>query len=114
MGENYAKSMGVEIRIARWVIVLLSSLLAGVTTAIAGPVAFVGLAVPFAGRAILKTSNNHYLFPTTVLLGGAVTGICDLMARTLILPKELPISVMTSLIGAPIVIFLAIRHRNEF
>lgn len=113
LGEEYAKSMGVKIKAFRITIVVISSILASVVTAFAGPVAFIGLAVPHITRLIFGTSDNKVLIPGTILLGGAVTCICDLIARTIFAPVELPISSVTSIIGAPIVIFLILKRRTS-
>lgn len=113
LGEEYAKSMGVKIKAFRITIVIISSILASVVTAFAGPVAFIGLAVPHITRLIFRTSDNKVLIPGTILLGGVVTSICDLIARTIFAPVELPISSVTSIIGAPIVIFLILKRRTS-
>ena len=113
LGEEYAKSMGVKIKAFRITIVVISSILASVVTAFAGPVAFIGLAVPHITRLIFKTSDNKVLIPGTILLGGVVTCVCDLIARTIFAPVELPISSVTSIIGAPIVIFLILKRRTS-
>lgn len=113
MGEEYAKSMGVNIKAFRIVLVIIASVLAAVVTAFAGPVAFIGLAVPHITRLLFKTSDNRILIPGTILMGGLVTSICDLVARTVLSPVELPISAVTSFIGAPIVIFLIMKRRTS-
>jgi len=111
LGEDYARSMGVRIKPFRYLIIFLSSALAALVTAFAGPVAFIGLAVPHMARLSLGTSDSRVLLPGTILLGAAVTSLCDLLARTAFSPVELPISATTSLFGAPIVIFLLLRRR---
>ncbi|MEG2288680.1 MAG: iron ABC transporter permease [Clostridium sp.] len=113
LGEEYAESMGVRIKVLRVVIVLISSILAAVVTAFAGPVSFIGLAVPHISRLVFKTSDNRVLIPATILMGGIVTSLCDLASRTLLAPMELPISAVTSFIGAPIVIFLILKRRTS-
>jgi iron complex transport system permease protein len=112
LGENYATSMGVKIVKMRWVIVLTASLLAAVVTAFAGPISFIGLSVPHIARLSFGTTDNRVLIPGTILLGGAVTGMCDLIARTFFAPMEIPLSAVTSFIGAPIVIFLLLKRRQ--
>ena len=111
LGEDYAKTMGVNIRLFRFLIVIFSSALAGLVTAFAGPVAFIGLAVPHMARLIFGTSDNRVLIPGAVLLGAIVTVVCDLVARTLFSPVELPVSAITSFFGAPIVIGLLLKKR---
>lgn len=111
MGEEYAKSMGVNIKKFRLIIILIASVLTAVVTAFAGPIAFIGLAVPHISRLIFKTSDNRVLIPGTVIVGAIVTSFCDLICRTLFAPTELSISSITSFIGAPIVIYLILKRR---
>ena len=111
MGEEYAKSMGVDIKKFRLIIILLASILTATVTAFTGPIAFIGLAVPHISRMIFRTSDNRILIPGTVILGAVVTSLCDLICRTIFAPIELPISSITSFIGAPIVIYLILKRR---
>ncbi|WP_315121782.1 iron ABC transporter permease [uncultured Clostridium sp.] len=111
MGEEYAKSMGVDIKKFRLIIILIASILTAVVTAFTGPIAFVGLAVPHISRLIFRTSDNRILIPGTVIMGAIVTSFCDLICRTIFAPIELPISSITSFIGAPIVIYLILKRR---
>lgn len=113
LGEEYARSMGVKIKGFRLSIVCLSSILTGIVTAFAGPVAFVGLAVPHLSRLLLGTDDNRVLIPGAVLLGATLTILCDLLARLLLSPVELPISAVTSFVGAPIVIYLLVKRRDS-
>ncbi len=112
LGENYARSMGVNIKLFRYLIVFLSCALAGLVTAFAGPVAFIGLAVPHMARLSLGTSDNKILIPGVILLGAVVTSLCDLIARLAFSPVELPVSAVTSFFGAPIVIGLLLKRRT--
>lgn len=112
LGEDYARSIGVEHLGLRRRIVWVTSILTAIVTAYAGPVAFVGLAVPHLGRLVFKTADNRVLIPAILLLGAIVTGVCDLGARTLLSPIELPLTSVTSLFGAPLVIYLVMR-RNQ-
>ncbi len=111
LGEAYASSMGINIRLLRFFIILFSCALSGMVTAGAGPVAFVGLAIPHMGRLLFSTSDNKILIPGVIILGGAVTSICDLIARMAFSPVEIPISAITAFFGAPVVIFLIMRRR---
>ncbi|RLB87779.1 MAG: iron ABC transporter permease [Deltaproteobacteria bacterium] len=111
LGEAYASTMGVNIRVFRFFIIFCSCALAGIVTAAAGPVAFIGLAVPHMTRLCFVTSDNRILIPGAVLLGAIVTGLCDLVARLAFSPVELPISSITAFFGAPIVISLLIRRK---
>lgn len=114
LGEDYAKSMGVSIKLFRMSIVAISSVLSAAVTAIAGPVAFIGLAVPHIARMIFVTSDNRVLIPASVLLGAGLTALCDLAARLILAPAEIPISAVTSFVGAPIVIFLLLKKGNLY
>ncbi|UNC93065.1 FecCD family ABC transporter permease [Candidatus Contubernalis alkaliaceticus] len=112
LGEDYAKSMGINIKSFRFVIVSISSVLAALITAFTGPVAFIGMAVPHIARMLFQTSDNRVLIPGTILLGGIITALCDLTARMLLSPVELPVSAITSFFGAPIVIMMLLKRRN--
>jgi iron complex transport system permease protein len=112
LGEKYAASMGVGIRRFRMAIVVIASVLTAVLTAFAGPISFVGLAVPHLIRISFNTADNRVLLPASILGGGLMTSLCDLLARLLFAPKELPIGAITSLIGAPILIYLLTRKDN--
>jgi iron complex transport system permease protein len=112
-GENYAISMGLNIKRFRMVIIVISSVLTAGITAFAGPISFVGLAVPHIVRIIFRSSDNRILIPAVIISGALMTTVCDLSARMLISPVELPLSAITSLIGAPIVVYLLLTKRSE-
>ena len=109
MGDNYAKSMGINIRYVRYTIILISSVLTAAVTAFAGPVSFIGLAVPHICRIIFHTSNSRILIPASILGGALMAGLCDLAARNIVSPVELPLGAVTAIIGAPVVVFLLTR-----
>jgi iron complex transport system permease protein len=111
LGETYAASMGVNIRRFRVLILLCACALAGMVTAMAGPVAFIGLAVPHMARLVFQTSDNRILIPGACLVGALVVSLCDLIARMLLSPVELPLSAITAFFGAPIVIGLLLKRR---
>ena len=112
LGENYARSMGVNIKAFRVTLIILSSLLAATVTAFAGPISFVGIAVPFLIKRCLNTAKPLVVIPA-VFLGGAVFCMgCDLIARCAFAPTELNISTVTSIFGAPVVIFIMMRRRR--
>ncbi len=113
LGEEYGRSMGIPIRACRLLILLAGCGLAGMVTAMAGPVAFIGLAVPHMARLLLASSDNRLLVPATFLLGALVTSGCDYVARSLLAPVELPLSAITALIGAPVVISLLMKKWVE-
>lgn len=112
LGEKYAQSMGISIKPFRFLMVLVSSVLTAVVTAFAGPVSFIGLAVPHIVRISFKTSDNRIIIPATCIYGGVMAGICDLLARLVLSPTELPVGAITSILGAPLVIFLLIRKKG--
>ncbi len=112
LGEKYARSMGVSIKLFRFLIVIVSSILTAVITAFAGPISFIGLAVPHIVRMTFKTNNNRIMIPAVCIYGAVMTGFCDLIARTIIAPTELPLNAVTSIIGAPIVVYLLVRKKG--
>ena len=113
LGEAYAQSMGVNVKRFRVLLILLSSILSATVTAFAGPISFVGIAVPFLIKRMLGTAKPLVVIPAT-FLGGAVFCMgCDLLARTMFAPTELNISTVTSIFGAPIVIFMLIRRQKN-
>ncbi len=113
LGEEYARSMGINIRFFRMLILFLTCSLAGMITAMAGPVAFIGLAIPHMARMIFSTSDNRILIPGTFLLGALVASGCDFIARSLLSPVELPLSAITAFFGAPVVISLLMKKRVQ-
>ena len=113
LGENYAQSMGVNVRRFRILLILLSSLLAACVTAYAGPISFVGIAVPFLMKRSLKTAKPLVVIPATFLGGAVFCTFSDLIARTAFAPTELNISTVTSLFGAPIVIYMLLNNRKN-
>ena len=110
MGEAYAQSMGVDIRRFRMALILLSGILAACVTAFAGPVSFVGIAVPFLVKQALGTSKPLVVIPAAFLGGAVFCMISDLIARMAFAPAELNISTVTSVLGAPVVIYMLIRR----
>ena len=112
LGENYAKSLGLNIKKSRLIIIIATSLLAGTITAFAGPIAFIGLAIPHLTRQVFNTSNHKILLPAVFLFGAIVMLICDSIAQLPNSDFTLPINAITSLIGAPVVIWLLVRKRK--
>lgn len=113
LGEAYAQSMGVNIKIFRVALILLSSILSACVTAFAGPISFVGIAVPFLVKRCLNTSRPLVVIPGTFLGGAVFCMMCDLIARMAFAPMELNISTVTSIFGAPVVIFMMLRRRRN-
>jgi iron complex transport system permease protein len=112
LGENYAKSMGLNIRKSRFIIMIATSILAGSITAFAGPIAFVGLAVPHLAKLLFQTSNHKILFWSTILIGAIIMLLCDMISQMPGFDFTLPINAITSIVGAPVVIWLLIRKRS--
>ena len=112
LGENYARTMGLDIRRSRQLIFLSTTLLAGTVTAFCGPISFIGLAVPHIARLMLGTSNHNSLLPVTMLTGGAIALLCNFIC---ILPGEagiIPLNAVTPVIGAPIIIYVIVNQRK--
>ena len=113
LGEAYAHSMGVNIRAFRVALIVLSSLLSACVTAFAGPISFVGIAVPHLVKRSLNTSRPLIVIPATFLGGAVFCMACDLIARTVFAPTELNISTVTSVFGAPVVIAMMMKRHRE-
>jgi iron complex transport system permease protein len=112
LGENYAKSIGINIKKQRNIIFISTGILAGSITAFVGPIAFVGLAVPHISKLLFQTSNHKTLFFSTMILGAVIMLICDTVSQLPGFDFTLPINAITSILGAPIVIWLLIRKRG--
>ena len=112
LGENYAKSMGLNFNKARLIIILATSILAGSITAYAGPIAFIGLAVPHIAKLVFQTSNHTILFWATLLFGAAIMLVCDVVSQMPGMEITLPINAITSILGAPVVIWLLVQKRS--
>ena len=112
LGEHYAQSMGVNIRLFRVLIILFSSVLSACVTAFAGPISFVGIAVPFLTRKAFGTSKPIVIIPGTFFAGAVFCMSCDLIARMALAPVELNISTVTSIVGAPIVIYMMVKREK--
>ena len=113
LGEAYAQNMGLNIRLFRALLVLLSSLLSACVTAFAGPVSFVGIAVPQIVKNLFGTARPILMIPASFLGGAVFCLFCDLLARTLLSPAELSISTVTAVFGAPVVIAILLRSKKE-
>ena len=112
LGETYAKSTGVNTGRFRVELIILSSLLSACVTAFAGPISFVGIAVPHLIKSLFKTAKPIVILPACFLGGSVFCLFCDLIARTLFAPTELSISSVTAVFGAPIVIWLMIKRQR--
>ena len=113
LGEVYARNMGVNIQAFRVMLILLSSILSACVTAFAGPISFVGIAVPHLMKSALKTAKPLLVIPACFLGGASFCLLCDLIARTVFAPVELSISSVTAVFGAPVVIYIMIRRQRR-
>jgi iron complex transport system permease protein len=112
IGENYAGSIGLNVRFARVVIFACTSILAGSVTAFCGPIGFIGIAVPHIARILFKTSDHKTLIPGTILIGAVVMLISDIISQLPGSESVLPVNAVTSLIGIPVVIWVILRNRK--
>jgi iron complex transport system permease protein len=112
LGENYAGSIGLNVRFARIIIFTCTSILAGSVTAFCGPVGFIGIAVPHMARIVFRTSDHRVLMPGTIFIGGAVMLACDIISQLPGSNSVLPVNAVTSLIGIPVVIWVIMRNRK--
>ena len=111
LGEVYAQNMGVPLRAFRTALILLSSVLSACVTAFAGPISFVGIAVPHLMKSLFKSAEPLFMIPACFLGGGVFCLFCDLIARTAFAPTEVSISSVTAVFGAPIVIYMMIHRK---
>ena len=112
LGESYAFSLGVNVKATRLKIIIITGILAGITTAFCGPIAFIGIAMPHVCRMLFKTSNHRILIIANLLCGAIALLVCDVLCQLPGTGFVLPINVATSLIGAPVVIWLILKHRT--
>jgi iron complex transport system permease protein len=110
LGEAYAESLGVNINKLRWTMIISTGILAGSATAFCGPIAFIGIAVPHIARLVFRTSDHRVLFPASALIGAIVLLVCDAVSQLPGSAQTLPINAVTSLVGAPMVIWLILRR----
>ncbi len=112
LGQNYAQNIGINFKQSRFYLILISSVLTGLTTAFCGPIAFVGIAVPILSRMIFKTSKQQIHLLSTVLLGSTILLFADALCNSLLLQVSLPINMITTFIGAPLVIYLMFKNKH--
>jgi iron complex transport system permease protein len=113
LGERYARNLGINIRRTRILLLLSTGLLVAITTAYCGPISFIGLAVPHIARLVLGTGNHRILVPATLLIGGLIALLCNLISM---LPGDhgmLPLNAITPIIGAPIIIYVILNQRKS-
>jgi iron complex transport system permease protein len=110
LGEQYAENLGINTRRVRFYLLLVTGILTAITTAFCGPVAFIGLAVPHIARMVIGTENHRQLLPSTILMGGIVALVCNIIS---VLPGDtgiIPLNAVTPLIGAPVIIYVIMRR----
>lgn len=110
LGENYARTMGLNVRRSRMMILSATVLLAGTITAFCGPIGFIGLAVPHVARMVFASADHRTLMPASMLLGAVVMLVCDLVSKQL----GFPINTITALLGIPIVVLVVVRKKSLF
>ena len=113
LGEAYAANMGVNIRAFRLELVLLSSVLSACVTAFAGPISFVGIAVPHLAKSLFKTAKPIIMIPACFLAGGSFCLLCDFLSRMLFSPTEISVSTITAVFGAPVVIYILVKGKKS-
>lgn len=114
LGENYARTMGLDIRLTRTLIFVGTTLLAGTVTAFCGPVGFIGIAVPHVARMLFAQADHRTLMPASILLGAVVMLLCDVISQMPGTGYTLPINTVTALLGIPIVVVVIVRNRKFF
>ena len=113
LGEDYAKSIGVNIKSLQKFSIILSSILVAAVTAVAGPVGFIGITGPYMARLTSQSGSHKIIIPLTIVYGSLLTVVADISARLILRPVDLPITIITALIGGPIVIFMLVKKRGE-
>lgn len=112
LGENIANSLGINILKTNYAILLSVGIIVGLLTAFVGPIAFIGLSVPHIARMLFKTSNHFILFPAVVFIGAILMLFCDILTQIIVNEQTIPINAVTSMIGAPLVIYLILKQKN--
>lgn len=113
LGERYAENLGIPMKCTRNILLWVTGLLTATTTAFCGPISFIGLAVPHLARILLRTAQHQYLMPATMFLGGALSLLCNLLCNLPGTSGSLPLNVVTPIIGAPTVIYIILKQRNN-
>ena len=114
LGDAYARTMGLNVRRARTVLIISSGFLAGTVTAFCGPIGFIGIAVPHLSRMLFQTANHRVLMPATVLLGGVMMLFSDLVSQLPGADSVLPINTITALLGIPVIVFVIYRNQRGY
>jgi iron complex transport system permease protein len=112
LGQNYAQNVGINFGRSRFYLILISSVLTGLTTAFCGPIAFIGIAVPILSRMIFKSSKQQLHFFSCILTGSIILLFSDALCNSVIKNVSLPINMLTTFIGAPLVIYLMFKNKH--
>ena len=112
LGESYARSMGLEVRRSRYLLIISASVLAGSVTAYCGPIGFLGIAIPHLARLLMQTTDHHIIAPTVLLMGAGLALAADLLAQSPGTSTALPLNAITALLGAPFVMVVVLRRRQ--
>ena len=112
LGETYARSLGINPKKARWLIILTSSILAGSVTAFCGLIGFIGIAVPHLCRSLFRSSDHRVILPACAMLGGTIALIADMLSQMPGSNTILPLNSVTALLGAPVIVFVILKQRN--
>ncbi len=113
LGDSYAENLGINVRQARLAILMITGILTATVTAFCGPISFIGLAVPHIARLLLGSSNHRNLVPVTILAGSVVALLCNLLANLSTAGGPLPLNAITSIVGAPIIIYVIMSRKNQ-
>ena len=114
LGENYASTMGINIRRTRLMISAITVMLAGTVTAFCGPIGFIGLAVPHIARMTFREADHRVMMPASMLLGALIMLFCDVASQLPANDMTLPINTVTALIGIPVVVVVIVRNHKSF
>jgi len=112
LGKNYATGLGISVSRLRLFVIIATAILAGVSTAFTGPIAFIGITIPHIARGLFRTSNHRIIFPASILCGAIIMLICDLISQLPGLQQTLPINAVTALFGAPIIIWIILKNKG--
>lgn len=111
LGSDYAQGVGINVKNTRLYIIILTGILTGTATAYTGPIGFIGITMPHIARGLFKTSNHKIILPASIMLGATILMACDIISQMPSLNSSLPINAVTSLFGAPIVLWIMLRRK---
>ncbi|MEO1653631.1 MAG: iron chelate uptake ABC transporter family permease subunit, partial [Bacteroidota bacterium] len=111
LGENYARSSGLDLNLTRALVIAQTGILTGAITAFCGPIAFIGITVPHMARSLFHTSDHRILMPLCLFLGPMILLACDLLSKLPFSSTSIPINIVTSLMGAPLVVYILLKSR---